>query len=83
MRLEIEMGSDEIHFNVSLSLIKKATKTVSTDHLFSREKVPKRNRTVRPNLLPESSRRLPLLMLLYVHRDYTDYMGSEDSSVVR
>ena len=34
----IKMGSDESHFNASFIVRDKVTKTVSTDHNFSRER---------------------------------------------
>ena len=40
------MGSDESHFNVSLIVKDKVTKTMSTDHnLFEEKGDPKLNRT--------------------------------------
>ena len=42
----IKMGSDESHFNVSLIVRDKVTKTVSTNHnLFEEKGEPKRYRT--------------------------------------
>ena len=50
------MGSDESHFNVSLIVKDKVTKTMSTDHnLFEEKGDPKLNRTeviLLPSLTP-------------------------------
>ena len=47
----IKIGSDESHFNVSLILRDKVTKTVSTNHnLFEEKGEPKRIRTKLPLL---------------------------------
>ena len=47
----VKMGSDESHFNVSLIVRDKVTKTVSTDHNFRRERRAEVDSN-QPNALP-------------------------------